>query len=426
MFFYGIVFAFPTWANICSRTLEIQQIIIGEIRKDICSNESEAKCSAVKSLSCERVERKFLQRVESLTLSDISLKSGDLQGLLNLKSLFVRGIDLTDFSLQELAQESPDLLEFVLAYNKLGKNKTLSPELGKLTKLQSLWIGGNGFEGPLPEEMGNLVNLKFLDIDESKIEGPVPESFRELTKLLRVGLVSAGDKWVDLGGISKDIRTFLRSGNRRQECRLFNEGGREVLKKVADELMSAVPATLRGNLILDENFTHFSIHENTYGKDTPATGPYEFFYEMPFFRGLFFQGLGLNSKKKEAKVHFRLTSKNGEKDIYVNCKAQYHVEDRPGQTRVAKQYRSKRGRIILRECRDNLKMPAFASEHSHGTSFDLPPQGLGEESDGECAQLGRQQSRAEVDDSNRGRSGKPQFQTSDDTRTGGDGATTGR
>ena len=196
------------------------------------------------SLNCGRIGRKFLQRVRFLKIKSvnsgkaekpiISVKPGDFEGLPNLWSLHVEKTDLTNFPVRELIEGSPKLGELTLINNTLGeKGKTLFPELGELSNLSLLNIEGNGFEGSLPEELGNLSKLRVLNIEESGIQGPVPESFKNLGELSHIGT----DRNAKGKGANEDILKFFKSGDRRQECRLFDGNSRKILKGSANTLL---------------------------------------------------------------------------------------------------------------------------------------------------------------------------------------------
>ncbi|KAJ0098676.1 hypothetical protein Patl1_21270 [Pistacia atlantica] len=73
-----------------------------------------------------------------------------------------------------------------LEYLGLGGNNFSGPlpsELGNLTKLKTFIIGTNDFSGPLPSELGNLTNLNTLYIDSTGLSGEIPSSFANLKNL---------------------------------------------------------------------------------------------------------------------------------------------------------------------------------------------------------------------------------------------------
>ncbi len=69
---------------------------------------------------------------------------------------------------------------------------SISPELGRLTALESLAIGwhGYGLTGPVPPELGQLANLTSLDLSGNSLTGPIPAEFGQLVNL----------KWLNLSG----------------------------------------------------------------------------------------------------------------------------------------------------------------------------------------------------------------------------------
>ena len=58
-----------------------------------------------------------------------------------------------------------------------GLTGPIPPELGALSNLTSLSVGGNALTGPVPEEFGSLANLRFLILTRNRLAGPLPDSF---------------------------------------------------------------------------------------------------------------------------------------------------------------------------------------------------------------------------------------------------------
>ena len=56
----------------------------------------------------------------------------------------------------------------------------IPPELGNLTKLESLYIRGNFLSGSIPPELGNLANLRTLELGPHFLSGCVPAEVPEL------------------------------------------------------------------------------------------------------------------------------------------------------------------------------------------------------------------------------------------------------
>ncbi|CAN0513177.1 unnamed protein product, partial [Ectocarpus sp. 8 AP-2014] len=44
-------------------------------------------------------------------------------------------------------------------------------ELGDLSRLERLRLGGNQLDGPIPPELGNLPALEYLYLDENRLSG---------------------------------------------------------------------------------------------------------------------------------------------------------------------------------------------------------------------------------------------------------------
>ena len=51
----------------------------------------------------------------------------------------------------------------------------IPPELGRLSKLQSLWLSDNRLSGEIPSELGGLVNLRWLMLSGgNQLTGCIP------------------------------------------------------------------------------------------------------------------------------------------------------------------------------------------------------------------------------------------------------------
>ena len=88
-----------------------------------------------------------------------------------------------------------------------GLAGSLPPELGALSQLRSLEIGGNsGLTGPIPAELGNLSNLESLFLQETWLTGPIPAALGRLGNLGWLGLdgsvALAGSIPTELGNLT--------------------------------------------------------------------------------------------------------------------------------------------------------------------------------------------------------------------------------
>lgn len=59
---------------------------------------------------------------------------------------------------------------------------SIPKEIGNITTLELLLLNGNKLTGPLPEEIGYLPHLDRIQIDQNNISGPIPKSFANLNK----------------------------------------------------------------------------------------------------------------------------------------------------------------------------------------------------------------------------------------------------
>ena len=70
-----------------------------------------------------------------------------------------------------------------------GLTGTLPPELGTLSRLRSLEIGGNrGLTGPIPAEVGDLTNLELLILQANRLTGSIPAELGQLSNLEALAL----------------------------------------------------------------------------------------------------------------------------------------------------------------------------------------------------------------------------------------------
>ncbi len=64
----------------------------------------------------------------------------------------------------------------------------IPPELGSLANLQSLSLEGNQLSGPIPPELGSLANLQSLSLEGNQLSGPIPPELGSLASLQRLSL----------------------------------------------------------------------------------------------------------------------------------------------------------------------------------------------------------------------------------------------
>jgi len=64
-----------------------------------------------------------------------------------------------------------------------GLKGTIPPELGRLDKLEELWLYGNELSGTIPPELGNLERLEVLDLSDNELTGPIPPELGGLVEL---------------------------------------------------------------------------------------------------------------------------------------------------------------------------------------------------------------------------------------------------
>ncbi|OWM81598.1 hypothetical protein CDL15_Pgr007636 [Punica granatum] len=69
-------------------------------------------------------------------------------------------------------------------FNNMGGS--IPREIGNMTSLNLLLLGGNQISGPLPDELGYLPNITLFQLDLNNISGPLPKSFANLPKAMHL------------------------------------------------------------------------------------------------------------------------------------------------------------------------------------------------------------------------------------------------
>ena len=59
----------------------------------------------------------------------------------------------------------------------------IPPELGDLSKLETLWLHSTGLSGEIPPELGNLGNLELLNLEYTALRGEIPPELSNLANL---------------------------------------------------------------------------------------------------------------------------------------------------------------------------------------------------------------------------------------------------
>ncbi|KAI3496585.1 hypothetical protein L1887_38950 [Cichorium endivia] len=76
----------------------------------------------------------------------------------------------------------PELQILALSYNP-GLTGSLTPAIGKLSKLTNLVLVGCSFSGPIPDTIGNLQRLIILSLNANRFTGSIPPSIGNLKNL---------------------------------------------------------------------------------------------------------------------------------------------------------------------------------------------------------------------------------------------------
>ena len=134
-----------------------------------------------------------------------------------------------------------------------GLTGLIPPELGNLTNLEILGLGGNDLRGSIPPELGNLTNLEILSLEHNNLRGPIPPELGRLSRLELLSLQGntlTGTIPEELGNLSA-LRRWLQLGDNQLSGRIPPELGRlanlEILSLSGNRLTGAIPPEL-GNL----------------------------------------------------------------------------------------------------------------------------------------------------------------------------------
>ncbi len=112
---------------------------------------------------------------------------------------------------------------------------SIPPELGKLSKLEVLWIFDNALTGPIPTELGDLSSLKDMSIGTNGLTGSIPPELGKLSAL--------EDLLIPRAKLTGPIPPELGNLSSLETLWLFR-----------NELSGTIPAAL-GNLPALENLT---------------------------------------------------------------------------------------------------------------------------------------------------------------------------
>ena len=126
--------------------------------------------------SPSRVTRLVLTRDYELTGSI----SAELGQLTQLMELYLGGNQLTGSIPAELGQLD-QLQRLSLIRNQLTGE--IPAELGQLSQLQALFLSHNQLTGAIPEELGQLGQLEQLELSDNQLTGSIPEELGQLTQL---------------------------------------------------------------------------------------------------------------------------------------------------------------------------------------------------------------------------------------------------
>ena len=93
---------------------------------------------------------------------------------------------------------------------------TIPPEIGDLTGLKSIWLGGTRLTGAIPPELGNLIFLEMLWLAKNQLSGSIPAELGKLANLKDLHLqfnALTGEIPAELGNLENLQELYLHSNN---------------------------------------------------------------------------------------------------------------------------------------------------------------------------------------------------------------------
>ncbi|KAL3719870.1 hypothetical protein ACJRO7_004798 [Eucalyptus globulus] len=100
-------------------------------------------------------------------------------GYLHVSELQLLNMNLSGTLSPELGRLSKMIILDFMWNNITG---SIPKEIGNITSLFLLLLNGNHLTGPLPDELGYFPKLDRIQIDQNQISGPIPKSFANLNK----------------------------------------------------------------------------------------------------------------------------------------------------------------------------------------------------------------------------------------------------
>lgn len=192
---FGVSGAFP--ADFCRiQTLQILILFDNSFEGSI-SSDSISLCSHIHflNLSSNYFQGKLPEfGINFLNLTALDLSINEFSGEFTSSFGFFPALQVLNLAGNLLSGTIPEFITNLteLTRLELGYNPyfpgPLPSNLGRLTKLQYLWIANSNLIGSIPYSIGNLVQLKNLDLSNNSLTGTIPRSIGGLKNAQQIEL----------------------------------------------------------------------------------------------------------------------------------------------------------------------------------------------------------------------------------------------
>ncbi|KAG0625361.1 hypothetical protein M758_2G048800 [Ceratodon purpureus] len=186
-------------------------------------------------------DKNFVNSTTSVTgdLAPLGSLNGSLQSL-NISGNLRRG------QFPDVIFNLTNLVELTIDNNQFQGNPSISPKIGNLQKLQTLYLASNNFSGNPPAELWNLLALRELSLTNNNLSSEIPAAIGNLVNL---EFFNVHDCFM-WGGIPSEIGALTRM---------------RVLRLYSNTFTGRIPDTIKSMT----NMTEIRLSQNYFSGDIP-------------------------------------------------------------------------------------------------------------------------------------------------------------